>query len=187
MKKLILLLFVLTYIGFSSQAQAVKNFTLPNLLDNSNFTLEEYKDKKAVVIFFTSTRCPYTRSYKDRITKLAQAYQAKSVAFILINAESANEASDAMRKQAKEYNLPYLFDKGLAITSQLGASKTPETFVLASNLGHFTVKYYGAIDDNPQMASEVSEFYLKDAIDAVLNKTNLNYNTQKPAGCTINQ
>lgn len=187
MKKIILLLFALTYFGFSSQAQTVKNFTLPNLLDNSNFSLESYKDKKAVVIFFTSTRCPYTRFYKDRIVKLAQEYQAKSVAFILINAESTDEASEAMRKEANAYNLPYLFDKGLAVTSQLGASKTPETFVLESNLGHFTMKYYGAIDDNPQMASEVSEFYLKDAIEAVLNKANLNYNTQKPAGCTINR
>lgn len=187
MKKIILLLFALIYIGFSLQAQEVKNFTLPNLLDDSNFTLENYKDKKAVVIVFTSTRCPYTRSYKDRIIKLAQEYKAKSVSFVLINAEGADETSDAMKKQAKAYNLPYLFDKDLAITSQLGASKTPETFVIESHLGHFTMKYYGAIDDNPQMASEVSEYYLKTAIDAVLNKTNLNYNTQKPAGCTINK
>ncbi len=38
-----------------------------------------------------------------------------------------------------------------------GATKTPETFVLQNNgAGAFVLKYRGAIDDNPQVAREVT-------------------------------
>jgi hypothetical protein len=49
----------------------------------------------------------------------------------------------------------------------------------------FTLKYRGAIDDNPQMPNDVSANYLKEALMAVLNKQNLSVVDRRPTGCMI--
>ena len=188
MKKLFLLVILLGVICQMQTVQGqtkVENFTLTNLLDDTSVSLDTYKEANCVAIFFTSSRCPYTKSYKTRIIDLAKKYEASGVQFILINTESIDEPSDLMYESAREYNLPYLFDKGLAVSNQFQASKTPEVFILENHLGDFVVKYFGAIDDNPQMAEEVSQHYADEAIKAVIEKQNLPYTEQKPSGCII--
>jgi hypothetical protein len=63
----------------------------------------------------------------------------------------------------------------------LGATKTPEAFVLQNNGGGtFVLKYRGAIDDNPQVAQEVTVNYLHDAVAATLNRRNLSVAEKRP-------
>ena len=47
------------------------------------------------------------------------------------------------------------------------------------------VKYIGAIDNNHQNASAVTEKYLENALDAVINGQNVALKTTKAIGCTI--
>ncbi|NJO02845.1 MAG: redoxin domain-containing protein [Bacteroidia bacterium] len=138
---------------------------------------------------FVSNYCPYFQSYRQRIVQLADAYEKKQnkVKFILINPENAHDTEETMRSDAQFFQLPYLWDKGQEIATRLKATKTPEAFVLQKNLDQFVIKYNGAIDDNPQLAEEVNSFYLKDAIEAVLGKRNINGATQRPTGCMIKE
>jgi peroxiredoxin len=93
-----------------------------------------------------------------------------------------------MARHAKEkgYRFPYLADKEHRVAGMLGATKTPEAFVLQNNGGGtFVLKYRGAIDDNPQVAQEVTVNYLHDAIAATLNRRNLSVAEKRPTGCMI--
>ncbi|MBK7653716.1 MAG: hypothetical protein IPJ20_27545 [Flammeovirgaceae bacterium] len=66
-----------------------------------------------------------------------------------------------------------------------GARKTPEVFLLSMAGGKFTVVYSGAIDDNPQTASDVKQTFLKDAIEKLLAGQKVDVAVERVAGCTI--
>ncbi len=165
----------------------VENFTLTNLLDNKPLTLNELGQVEVVVLIFTSAYCPYSKSYQTRVLKLAKKIETeqKSVKLLLINPENPQDTPEMMQENAKVYNLPYLLDKNQTVTAQLGAVKTPEAFVLQAENGQFFLKYHGAIDDNPQVAEEVSENYLEKTIYELLAKQNLGISYNKPTGCMI--
>jgi hypothetical protein len=80
---------------------------------------------------------------------------------------------------------PYLADKDQDVMEALGAKKSPEVFLLASNSGKFTVAYSGAIDDNAQVAQDVKQTFLKDAIGNLLAGQKTAPTTQRATGCTI--
>lgn len=163
----------------------VESFSLKNLLDDTNFNLADYTQDKATVLIITSTYCPFAKSYQERLSKLADEYSKKGVRFVLINPENPQDSPEAMKQNAQTYNLPYLLDTEQKVTQKLQATKTPEVFVLQYSLGHFLMKYHGAIDDNPQVAEEVEHNYLKEALDALLAKSSPSTDYQKPTGCMI--
>ena len=66
----------------------IKNFTLLNVANKQPVSLEDYSDKKIVVLIFTSNNCPYSKIYEDRIITLNNRYSDKGVVFLLINPAS---------------------------------------------------------------------------------------------------
>jgi thiol-disulfide isomerase/thioredoxin len=170
---------------FAQTSAKVDDFALPNLSDGTSFSLNQAKSSACVVLLITSAYCPYSKSYKERVIQLAKKYASQGVRFVLINPENEQDTEESMKSNSKDYNLPYLYDKGDVVCTKLQATKTPEVFVLQQNFDMFIVKYHGAIDDNPQSAEEVSKSFLEIAIKACLNKQNLEVSYQKPTGCLI--
>ncbi len=168
--------------------ERVDNFTLTNLYDGQAFSLDQYENVACVVVIFTTAYCPFSRSYQDRIKLLANNYTEANaqVKFILINPENPQDQLEAMKENAQQYGgIPYLFDPAGKIAEQFEATKAPEAFVLQYSVGHFVIKYHGAIDDHPQAAEKVEKFFLKDAIDHVLDKRNPDVPFRKPTGCIL--
>jgi len=81
--------------------------------------------------------------------------------------------------------IPYLADKDQKIMEIFGAQKTPEVFLLSTAGGKFTIVYSGAIDDNPQTASDVRQNFLKDALEKLLAGQKVDVAIERVAGCTI--
>jgi peroxiredoxin len=183
-------------IGFSIlagliQAQNVSKFSLPDAVSGKEVSLNDYNSKKTVVLIFTSNYCPYSKLYEDRIISLASQFASKSVQFILINSNDAGnnkeDTMEEMKKRAGEkgFSFPYLADKDQSVCKSFNATKTPEAFVLKNNSGNFTLIYSGAIDDNPQVEKDVTENYLRDAINTSLGTGSIDYNSKKVTGCMI--
>ena len=184
MKYLFLLTFILTLSGkvFAQQGgyqigQPVKDFTI----------LADYGSMKAVAVIFMNPNCPNSRLYESRISNLANAYKAKGVNFIFINApismQDAGEAGD--KAAASNSNLNMLADTDQKLSKQFGASRTPEAFVLHNVNGSFVLKYKGAIDDNPQLEASVKEAYLRNALDAVLANRAVPLAEKRAVGCMV--
>jgi peroxiredoxin len=184
MKKLILI----SMIAISSYAQAqqpIQNFTLNNVVNGKTVSLDQYSSLSAVVVLFIGNECPYDNYYKDRIKQLIDAYVGK-VQFLLVN--SYNDPQESPEKMAIHYtdvNVPYLADKDQAVMENFGARKSPEAFLLKSSSGKFEVIYSGAIDDNPQVATDTKQNYLKDAIDKLLAGQKNDAGNNRAMGCTI--
>ena len=68
---------------------------------------------------------------------------------------------------------------------KLGATKSPQVFLLKNDGGKFQVVYKGAIDDNAQVEADVRHAYLKDAIDIMLTNQKIATAEVRPVGCTI--
>lgn len=183
MKKLLLpALFLLCIASF---AQEIKNFTLTNVKDGKEISLSNYASSTGVVVVFTSHECPFDNYYKDRLKDLVNTYSGK-IPFIFIN--SNQESTESLEQMAIHYgdlNVPYLADKDQTAMEAFGARRSPEVFLLSAARGKFTVAYSGAIDDNPQVAKDVEENFLKDAIAKLLAGQKTEPAVQRAVGCTI--
>ncbi len=197
MKKIFCLLALLIPVSLMGQGyrigDKIEDFTLLNVKDKSNVSLSGLSSKKAVVIVFTSHNCPYTKIYEQRAKNFILEYEQKGVIFLLINpnnpAANPEESAEEMAKAAQErgYHSVYLSDASQKVCDKFGATKTPEVFVLKNQSGNFVLKYKGAIDDNPQVANDVTSHYLREALEAVLNNQPVKITEKRATGCMIHR
>jgi peroxiredoxin len=169
----------------------INDFSLINAIDNNKVSLSDYSKSKALVLVFTSNECPYARLYENRLLQLDKEFNEKNVKFIFINSNnpqsSPEDDKNGMVKKAieKGYTFPYLMDKKQEVSNLFGATKTPEVFVLKSINGNLILKYKGAIDDNPQMETDVNHYYLKEVLTALVNDASPKNQETRATGCVI--
>ncbi len=176
------LIFILLFVATAAQAQQVQNFSLPNVNDGSTVELNQFSSASAVVVVFTSNECPYDNYYKDRLKKLIDQYKGK-IQFLLINSNvDPQESQEKMAIHYTDLGVPYLADKDQKAMENFGARKSPEVFLVSPQLN---VIYSGAIDDNPQVATDTKQNYLKDAIDKFLAGQKIEVANNRVLGCTI--
>ncbi|WKN45983.1 redoxin domain-containing protein [Tunicatimonas pelagia] len=176
----------------SFQSDQIQDFTLPNVVSGTDFSLSQYKNAGAVVIIFTSLYCPYAKFYEDRISRLTDVYRNNSnIRIVLISpnnpAKSRADAVENVTNTAKRRQLgvPVLIDQSQQVADLLGAAKTPEAFVLTPHQGSFRIAYQGAIDDNPQVEKDVRHHYLQSVIDAVSQRQPIVTSNTPTTGCMI--
>lgn len=164
----------------------VADFSLP-ASTNQSVSLSDFNKAQVVVLVFTNTQCSYAKVYESRLVNLASAYAGKGVQFLFINPSvgTGDGGESLVDMAAKKYSFPYLADTGQKISAQFGATKTPEVYVLGSNDGSFSLKYKGAIDDNPQLESGVKNFYLRTVLEEVLANKTVTSLEKRPIGCLI--
>ncbi|MCX8489484.1 MAG: redoxin domain-containing protein [Cyclobacteriaceae bacterium] len=183
MKNLFYLLLIVPSIT-NGQA-SVADFSLNDVNKKTTVALSEFKNFNAIVVLFTTNECPFDSYYKTRVKTLIDSYSGK-VQFLLIN--SANDPQETPEKMAIHYTdlgVPYLEDKEQIAMDLFGARKSLEAYLLKPEGNQFKVIYSGAIDDNPQVAADTKENYLKNAINKVLNSQKIEFETNRVIGCTI--
>jgi peroxiredoxin len=185
MNKILIALLFLTAVV--SNAQSVSNFTLTNVITGAKTSLDTYPSCQGIVIIFTSNACAYDEYYRSRIDALSKMYHDKVPVLLINSSVDQIESPDNMARKAQQLGLtiPYLADKDQTVMQQLGASKTPQAFLLKNNGGNFSIVYKGAIDDNPQVQNDVRHAYLKDAIDIMLTNQTIETAEVRPIGCSI--
>jgi len=184
MKHYLLLFMLLAVLSVSAQVQ---NFTLTNVTTGKPVSFDTYPSCAGMVVIFTTNACPYDEYYRARINKLAGTYSDR-VPVVLVNSSiEPAESADNMTRKAQQLGLsmPYLADKDQTLMQSLGATKSPQAFLLKNNGGKFTVVYSGAIDDNAQVEADVRHTLLRDAIDTMLASKRIETAEVRPTGCTI--
>lgn len=163
------------------------DFSLKNI-DGKFVSLSDFKNAKGYIVIFTCNTCPYAKMYEDRIIGLHKKFAHKGFPVIAINPNdpsiAAGDSFSKMQERAKEkgFEFPYVFDAGQMVFPQYGATKTPHVYVLDNKR---TVKYIGAIDDNPQSAESVELKYVESAVAAIEKGSMPNPSTTKAIGCSI--
>lgn len=166
------------------------DFKLKNV-DGKMVSMADYSDAKGYIVIFTCNHCPYSIAYEDRINEINKKYEPMGYPVLAINpndpALSPGDSFDNMVIRAKEKNFtfPYLFDENQTVFPKYGATRTPHVYLLNKTNEGNKVAYIGAIDDNHQDASAVSDKFLEDAIEALRNNKQPDPNFTKAIGCTI--
>jgi cytochrome c biogenesis protein CcmG/thiol:disulfide interchange protein DsbE len=134
---------------------------------------------KAVVLLFLSTVCPYVNRFADHLRELAETFGPKGVLFVGIYSnhwESREEAVEHGREHG--FTFPLIGDERHRIASLLGATRTPETFVVDS-AGR--LRYRGRIlskEESPE---------LRRAIEAVVEDRPVRIPVTTAFGCAIDR
>ena len=178
--------------------ESAPDFALPGVtgegyatLDFETYALSDF-DASVLVVVFTCNHCPTAIAYQDRIKAIQADYEDAHV--VAINSNNAIKAhaggnefypTDSFehmnaRAAIEEFNFPYLRDESQSVAKAYGAQCTPHTFVFDGNR---ELVYEGAIDDDREGA-DVTETYVRDAIDAVLTGEDYPIDTVSPMGCS---
>lgn len=180
---------VLILMSFAATGQTITDFTGTDVVSGKSFTLSDAASSQGIVAVFISNTCPFDAYYYSRLNKLTSDFSGR-IPFVFINSHSGvDESAEAMKSlaSAKRFTVPYLEDKNQAIMRQLKITKSPEAIVLKATGNNFAVFYRGAIDDNAQVASDVHQSYLADAINTMLSGQNISRPAVRPVGCNIRQ
>ncbi|QNF31911.1 redoxin domain-containing protein [Adhaeribacter swui] len=187
MRKIIISCFLLLFTlhlqaqtGGYQPGQKVEAFTLQTET-GQKVALTDHAASKAVVVIFTNALCPYAQLYQKRLQQLNTDYAGKGVKFLFI--QSAINTNNTTTKAAND--VQYAVDTDQKVSQQWGATKTPEVFVLQPDNGTFTLRYKGAIDDNPQVEGYVKENFLKNALDAIVANQAPAISQKRATGCSI--
>ena len=163
------------------------DFNLPST-DGKNYSVDSFADKKALIVIFSCNHCPYVIAYEERMKQIQEDYSLKGVAIVAINSNDDKEYPDDsfenMKKRAdeKNFNFPYLRDESQEIAKAFDATHTPEIFLFDEKR---ELAFHGKIDDNWQEPEKAKSKYLREALDELLEGTEISVPETFTIGCTI--
>jgi peroxiredoxin len=160
----------------------------------SHLSLNDVKDDVLVLVFLAN-HCPWVKGGDGDLIKLVDEVEGQSVRVVGV---SVNHRQDdrlpAMKEHAAKvgYNFTYVYDESQELGRKLGATITPEYFVFGPDR---RLAYMGLLHNSPAMMrgdgtvqytnGEPTEFYVKDAIEAVLAGKPAPVAETRAQGCTV--
>ena len=159
--------------------QPAVNFELPDLRGKIH-GLDDHRGK-IVVINFWSCECPHSERADGLILKWLKEWSGEVE--LLSVAANRNESVRGVEEAVRSRSLPgVLFDAGHVVADLYEAVTTPHVFVVDRD---GILRYRGAVDDVTFRRRAASRFFLKEAVDALL-EGRLPALAETPAyGCTI--
>jgi peroxiredoxin len=159
----------------------IDDFKLPDT-NGAERSLKSLAGKNGAVLIFISVQCPVSNGYNERMEKLAEDYQAKGVNVIGINA-NGTESAEVVKSHAaaKGFTFTVLKDDGNKIADRLGATRTPEAYLLDAS---GKLVYHGRID-NSQNTANITANDLRNALDEMLAGKPISKTGGAAFGCTI--
>jgi peroxiredoxin len=167
-------------------ATEAPTFDLPGV-DGQQHSLDDYADKPALAVVWSCNHCPYVQAWEGRMVALQGEFGDRGFELVAISSNDADnypeDSFEAMKTRAGQqgFNFDYLYDEDQSVLNAYGAERTPEVFLFN---GDRRLVYHGAIDDSRE-EDEVTERYLRDAIEAVLAGEEPSVSDTPSVGCTV--
>lgn len=159
------------------------DFTLRDQ-NGKQVALSELSDK-IVVLEWTNPDCPFVqRHYKQKTMKtLAEKYADQEVVWLAINSSHyADQAFNATWAREQHLSYSVLDDHRGEVGRAYSAKTTPHMFVIQ----HGSIKYMGAIDDDPRGKTGADATnYVEAAVDALIADQAIEVSSTKPYGCSV--
>jgi peroxiredoxin len=155
--------------------------------DGRRYGFGDFASTRALVVIFSSNRCPTAKAYASRLRALQADYGPKGVQVILLNSNDPHlypdESLEGMRGRAAEdgYSFPYLVDEGQRVAKAWGPTCTFHAFLLD---GERRLRYEGRVDD-ARLEERVTSHDLRDALDDVLGGREVRVAQTRAFGCGL--
>ena len=159
--------------------QPAPDFELPDIQGKLHRPCD-YRGK-IVIINFWSVECPHSARADELIRHLLEKWNGEVE--LLSIASNRNEPVQMVEEAAKTRHIPrVLIDAEQVVADQYGAMTTPHVFVL-DRAG--VLRYRGAVDDVTFRHREATQFFLRDAVEALLQGRVPGVSETPAYGCTI--
>ncbi|MFZ9187061.1 MAG: redoxin domain-containing protein [Algoriphagus sp.] len=176
-------------LSFPSIGQTYTQLSATEAVSNSLKTLPSLAKEKGIVLIFHDPSCPFAKLYESRIKALRAKFETQGIGFVLVNPQTQNNESELSRLRTyideSGLNMPYLVDEKQQWAQAFQASKIPEVFVLIPGKTDLELVYKGALDNNAQVESVVTEKYLETALTQILRGGKPLIPQARAVGCTI--
>ncbi len=156
--------------------------------DGKTYCLEDFKNAKVLVVFFTCNHCPYVRGSDPITRQTAETFRPQGVQFVAINSNSPNtykeDSYDHMIERIKKYQFPwiYLVDETQDVARDYGALRTPHFFVFDKDR---KLIYTGRGIDNPREPEKMTVNDLEAVLAAHLEGKKVSTEKTNPIGCNV--
>ncbi|MEZ6076048.1 MAG: thioredoxin family protein [Pirellulaceae bacterium] len=148
--------------------------------------LREFADKPIVVLAFLGTQCPLAKLYGPRLNELNTKYAAQGVVVLGVNSNKQDSLTELTAfVHRHEIEFPMLKDVGNRLADAVGATRTPEVFVLDAQR---QLRYHGRIDDQYGVGVSRPQPLRSDlsiAIDELLADSAVTEPETRAVGCVI--
>ena len=159
--------------------QAAPEFTLPDM-EGRIHMLSDYRGR-IVIVNFWSADCPHAERFDTDITACLAQWSGDVV--LLSVASNAHETEAQIKGTAHRRGIPVVLrDTDQTVADRYGAQTTPHAFII-DRQGF--LRYRGAVDDVAFRQRVATEFYLKDAVEALLAGRLPEVTDVQPFGCMI--
>lgn len=162
-------------------------FDLP-ATDGKRYTLDDFKEAKVLVLFFTCNHCPFVIGSDEVTRQTAERFKANGVRFVAINSNSkqtyAEDDFPHMIARMKEHHFPwvYLYDESQKVAKSYGALRTPHFYVFDEKR---KLIYCGRGVDQPRDTSKMKENTLANALEEHLAGKKITVPLTNPIGCNV--
>lgn len=189
MKLVFVSLLLLLGLSSTSYSQNFSQLAATDAVSGSPKTLTGLAKEKGVLLIFHDPSCPFAKLYESRIKALKTKFEAQGIGFALINPQAQNNESELTRFRAyideSGLNMAYLIDEKQEWAKLFQVSKIPESILLMPGKTGLEVVYKGAIDNNPQLESAVTEKYLEMALTQMVRGEKPAVPQVRAVGCNI--
>ncbi|OOG78092.1 redoxin domain-containing protein [Algoriphagus sp. A40] len=189
MKKLATASLLFLCVILTCAAQNLNELSATDAVTGSPKSLGSMVNGKGIVLVFHSLNCPFTKMYEGRLKAMKSTFQNQGFAFALVNPEVGNAEADQLPLRTfidqTGLKMAYLIDAGQAWTKAFNITKIPEVIVLVKGENGLEIQYRGAIDNNPQAESAVSEKYLERALNQILRGETTTPGQVRAVGCNV--
>ena len=166
---------------------AVPDFCLP-ATDGKCYSLKDFAQAKALVIFFTCNHCPFVTGSNEVTRQTADKFAGQGVVFVGINSNSILvHAGDSFKQMIavmaeEKYPWTYLRDESQAVALAYGALRTPHFYVFDAQR---KLVYTGRGVDNPRETAKMTVNDLENALAELLAGKPITTPLTNPIGCNV--
>lgn len=167
-------------------------------IDDRHWTLDDFKQYKILIVYFTSNHCPVCHAQDPRLLEMLKEFDGKSVGVVAINPNSGDglrpdelgyskydDSFEHMKLYAKDegFTFPYLYDGDTQeVAKKYGCLATPHVFIFDHER---KLQYQGWLDDSRFMDPQtVKRRDARDAIRSLLAGEPVKIQETKPFGCS---
>lgn len=163
------------------------DFQLP-ATDGKSYSLADFTDASALVVFFTCNHCPFVTGSDEVTRQTAERFQDQGVVFVGINSNSEhthpNDSFAHMVERMAAHKFPwvYLRDQSQDVARAYGALRTPHFYVFDEER---KLVYTGRGVDNPREGAQATVNDLADALAALVAGKPIATPLTNPIGCNV--
>ncbi|MBN2674636.1 MAG: thioredoxin family protein [Deltaproteobacteria bacterium] len=168
---------------------AAPNFSLPDTVTGNTISLDDFSDRKALLVMFISRHCPFVKHVLKGLSALGKDYESANIGIVAVSSNDIDnypdDAPELLKQMAIEndFRFPVCFDETQQTATAYTAACTPDFFLFDADR---KLVYRGQLDaSRPDTDIPVTGKDLRAAIDAVLADTPVSPTQYPSIGCNI--